>query len=631
MTNPALQYIADVQAGKVVCGKYVRLAVQRHCGMLATAAERGITFDNQAAQHALYFIGLLRFTTGREFAGKHFQLAPWQAFIVWVIFGWKNEATGYRLITKVYVEIAKKNGKTELAAAIAVYMFLMDDEFGAEVYIGATKRAQSKICFTAIRQMILFLRRDSEYIRQVVAEPQTWNIHTNETKSKIEPLGKDSDSDQGINASCGIIDEYWAHPDSKVLGNLQSSMVSRTQPLLFIITTAGFNLESPCYKLRITSTEILEGLKEDDSFFAAIFSFDEGDDWQDRSLWVKPIPNLGVSVIAENIEKEFTRAKNEGPIEEKRFKTLNLNMWHETSFESWLTAEDWKACTGDFIEENMKDRLAFGGIDMAATSDIAAFVRFYPGQERNDLQKRIAAILNPEETAEKRRDCLDWLQYSYPATFAAVTLATPEDEIRHAAAALKATLPKNRLVFRSYYPRAALEEKSGSDKNSYSKWLKDGWIIPVESNVILSSAGRELMKKDIRHAFQQNRIEAIGFDEWNAYGLVSDLVDDGMSPETLLPYRMGYKSMSTPMKFFYSWVKEGDIEHNGDPVAAWMVSNVIAQTDGTNIKPDRRHSDGKIDGVVAAIIAIGQYLVWEANKQSNRSIYDNPVLWKDET
>ncbi len=563
----AEEYIQNVQSGKEICGKYVRLAVQRHVDLQAAAKERGYYFDIKAAKKYTSLFRLMRHTTG-EFAGEHFRLSGWQAFIIWVIFGWKKK-NNLRLIRKAYIEIAKKNGKTEFAAALAIVMTFFDDEFGAETYIGAKKRAQAAICFKAIKQMVRDLRHDSEYARKLINEPMTWNVNSTATNSKIVPLGKDAMGDQGINAHCGIIDEYHVHPDTEVHDNIESSMVSRTQPLDFIITTAGMNMESPCYKLRKTCTEILEGIKEDDSLFAIIFCFDEGDDWEDETLWRKPIPNLDVSVRLENVQSQSLKAKNEGLAKLMSFKTLNLNMWHASNFETWIPDDVWMKCAGEIDPETLRGRMCFCGLDKAVTSDVAALAYFFPATETGE---------------------------------------------------------KHILKLRYYLPEEGIEEKARGDKTSYMEWAQAGIFTLTPGSII----DEEIIKNDIIEDFGTYNVQFLGYDRWNAYGLLVELLKEGIDPEKTAPYGMGYKSLSYPMSKLEEMIKCGELIHGGDPVLRWMVSNVAVETDGENIKPSRKKSTGKIDGVMASIIALGQYFFWLGDEGSNKSIFEKSELWEDE-
>lgn len=550
--NLAETYIHQVRNGEITVCRYARLAVERHCKMLDNSEKLGIYFDEDAAQDALDFISILKHTQGREYAGKPFNLQPWQAFIIWVIFGWKVKETGFRLISKSYVEVPKKNGKTELAAAIAVYMFFMDGEFGANVYICATARKQADLCFSAAKMMVNFLRRDSEYAAKVIQEPQRWNIHAKATNSKMEPLTKESLTEEGINAHCAIADELHAHPDSSVVDNVGSSMAARAQPLLFQITTAGFNTESFCYKLRKAMVDILEERSEDLSTFAIIFTLDKDDDWKEEKNWPKANPNFGISVNAKFIKDAATEAKNVGLIKQRLFLARHMNKWQSGSEGGWIDEDDWNKCAGAIDEEILKTRKVYCGLDMAATSDIAAFARFYPANLPGEKH---------------------YLKLSY------------------------------------YLPGDNIYEKSRNDKTSYEEWANDGWLTLTPGNVI----DYNRIKEDIISDVETSDIQRIGYDRWNAYGLVSDLVENGIQME---PYGMGYKSMSFPMKSFHEWVKKCEILHGGDPVLRWMQSNVVVATDGENIKPDRRRSTGKIDGIVASIIAIGQYFIATAEDET---------------
>lgn len=569
--NLAQQYIEDVLAGNIVANEFVKLAVQRHLDRLKKATELGFYFDEEDAEDAIDIISMMRHTKG-EFAGQLFRMQGWQAFILWFTFGWKYIESGLRVTRTVYCEVSKKNGKTEFAAAVANYMTWFDGEFGAETYIGATKKEQAAICFTAIKTMVEHLRTDSEYLQKLIREPQRWNIHSSKTKSKIEPLAKNAKGDQGIFAHCGIGDEVHVMPDFEVIDNIESSMVARSQPLLFLITTAGTNIESDCYKLRTTCIQVLQGIKEDDSLLPMVFCFDEGDDWEDESLWQKPIPNLNISVKIENIRQQLVKAKNMGQAKLRSFKTLNLNMWHASNFDTWLPDTDWQQCEANFSRDELKGRLCFGGLDMAATSDVATYALFFPAMEEGE---------------------------------------------------------KHRIIWKYYLPNDAIDEKEQMDKVRYRDWATDGWFTLIPSNVLLSETGRTTMRDDIAAEFLHHDVQAFGYDRWNAFGLVSDLIEMGLSEEIIVPFGMGYKSMSTPMSFLESWAKQGEIEHQADPVIRWMVSNCVVATDGENIKPDRKKSTNKIDGVVAGIIAVGQYLIWQAGQTQQRSIYDNAELWNE--
>ena len=284
--DPARAYIDDVLKGRIVAGRLVRLAVERHQRDLKTAKDRGLRFDPKAAKRVLDFFGRLRHSKG-EWAGQPFVLAPWQAFILWVVFGWMR-ADGSRRFRTAYHEVSRKNGKSTLAAGVGLYLFAADQEAGAEVYTAATKRDQARIVHSEAVRMVASSPGLSRFITTFKD-----NLSLLRTGSKYEPLGADADTMDGLNISGAIIDELHAHPTRKVWDVIETGTGARRQPLLFAITTAGFDRHSVCWEQHDYGVKVLEGVIEDDTFFAYIAALDPEDDWQDASVWIKANPNLG--------------------------------------------------------------------------------------------------------------------------------------------------------------------------------------------------------------------------------------------------------------------------------------------------------------------------------------------------
>jgi phage terminase large subunit-like protein len=316
MVNNAEEYIKQVSEGKIPVSKYVKLAVERHLNDLKRT---DIYFDSKAGNRAIQFFGFLKHTKGRNFVGKEFELAGWQAFIIYSLFGWKNP-NGDRRFRLSYTEVAKKNGKSTLAAGIGLYMMIADGEAGAEVYSCATTRDQAKIVFTEARNMVV---KSPDLSKLIVAFQH--NLHSEVTLSKFEAISNDYNSFEGKNPYCGIVDEYHAHSDDLLFINLKAATVARNQSLIWIITTAGFNREGPCYHFRKMCIDVLEGRLTDDNLFAIVFSLDEEDDWHDPKTWIKSNPNLNISVQLSALEGEFQQAIN-STTAEVGFKTKNLNM-----------------------------------------------------------------------------------------------------------------------------------------------------------------------------------------------------------------------------------------------------------------------------------------------------------------
>jgi len=241
-----MKFIEDVVSGRLILGNYARLAVDRHLADLKNN-DWEYVFSEEKATRAFSFISALRHTKG-EFAGQRFNIQPFQEFFIKVLFGWQKK-TGGRRFRKAYLEIARKNGKTELAAAIAVYCFLLDNETGAEVYTAATTRDQARIAFDTAKVFLKNLKNDSKTFNKLV-NVLKYNCNVPTTNTKFESVSADADTLDGLNPHCAIIDEYHAHKTSDVLEVMETGMGSRLQPLLLITTTAGFNRESPCYMYR---------------------------------------------------------------------------------------------------------------------------------------------------------------------------------------------------------------------------------------------------------------------------------------------------------------------------------------------------------------------------------------------
>jgi len=359
--NKAEQYIKDVTENKVIACKYVKLAAKRH---IQDLKRKDLIFDQKAGEKAMDFFSLLKFSKGIEFAGKEFILEGWQAFIVYLLFGWKN-SEGIRRFSFSYTEVAKKNGKSELAAGIGLYMLIADGETGAEIYSAATQRDQAKIVFEAAKRMVKLSPELSQHVRVL-----KHNLTIDSTFSFFEAISSEEHSFEGKNPSCAIIDEYHAHKDDLLLNNIKAATVARRQSLVWIITTAGYSLESPCYRFRKICIDILKERIHDDSLFAIIFTLDEKDDWKDKKTWIKSNPNLGIAVYEDKLDKEFQQALN-SPSSENGFKTKNLNIWVGSAAQ-WISDEKWNECNLGTISYN-KGIEAYGGLDLSTISDLSCF------------------------------------------------------------------------------------------------------------------------------------------------------------------------------------------------------------------------------------------------------------------
>lgn len=369
----ALQYCKDVVKGKVIASQLVKAACSRHLRDLEQQKSKGFAyvFDSKLAERACRFIELLPHVKGewarvRPGHSNLIVLEAWQCFIVCSIFGWRRKSDGRRRFRIVYIEVPRKNAKSDLAADIGLYLFAADDEPGAEVYSGATSEKQAWEVFGPARKKALAC---PQLCAHFGIEVNASNIAIVGNGSKFEPIiGKPGD---GASPSCAIIDEYHEHQTPDQFNTMQTGMGARSQPLMFVITTAGDNIAGPCYQLRSIVVRVLEGAVEDDEMFGIIYGLDPDDDWTTRQALIKANPNFGVS-IDEGFLMTQQRRAIENTALQGTFLTKHLNVWLQAK-NAYFNMKAW----GDCADENAS-WLDYQGndtwlaLDLASKTDIAA-------------------------------------------------------------------------------------------------------------------------------------------------------------------------------------------------------------------------------------------------------------------
>ena len=362
--DPVTQYALDAVAGRVVVGQLVRKACERHLADLATGDERGLHFDAHEAQKSIDFYHLLHHYKGRD---DLIELAPWQQFVVGSAFGWKR-ADGSRRFRYVYLECASKQGKSTMAGGAGLRLAFFDDEPGAEVYAAATKRDQAKIPWNAAVQMV----RKSPSLRRIV-QVNAGSLSQTSSASFFQPLGRDSDSDQGINPNGAIVDELHVHADRDLLDNIEKAASVRRQPMIWKITTAGVKRESVWWDERADAVAILEGRATDDATFAIIYSLDEGDDPFDEAVWPKANPNLGLSVQLDYLRERAAKAQR-SPGALQAYLRFHMNVPTQVSTRAIDIAE-WDKCAETPVIP--RGSFVYAGLDLATVRDLTALVLVY--------------------------------------------------------------------------------------------------------------------------------------------------------------------------------------------------------------------------------------------------------------
>lgn len=388
VANPVTEYAERVVSGEIETGHLVRLAVERHLRDIVTGHERGLRFDDRAAERAITFFPLLRHSKG-EWAGHSFELEPWQQFIVGSLFGWKR-VDGYRRFRTAYLSVARKNGKSTLVAGLGLLLAFFDDEPGAEVYAAATNEKQASITWNEAAQMV---RQSPGLSGKIKAFKK--NLHDPETASKYEPVSKEYKRLDGLNIHAAIVDEYHAHPTGEVADVLESATGSRRQPLIIYTTTAGHDNESACHTFDVYVQQILEGVVEDDTTFGFIARMDDDDAWDEPDNWIKANPNLGVSVKLDDLERQCERAKAI-PREQNEFRRKRCNQWTEQA-ERWLDLRLWDAC--DARPRVQSGARGFAGLDLSSTTDLSAWVMLFPDGDAYDV---VCRFWLPEDTLLER-------------------------------------------------------------------------------------------------------------------------------------------------------------------------------------------------------------------------------------
>lgn len=552
--HPVAAYIAGVLDGSVPACTTIRQAVERHQRDLKTGAERGLHFDRAAAEHVVQFFGFLRHSKG-EWAGEPFELAPWQQFMLWALFGWKR-ADGLRRFRIAYIEVPRKNGKTTIVAGLGLYLLVADGEPGAEVYSAATKRDQAKLSWSEAVRMVGASAALSNMVQHWKSSD---NLSVEATASRFMPLGADADTMDGLNIHAGLIDELHAHRTRAVVDVLHTATGARRQPLIVEITTAGFDQESICYEHYTYSRQVLAGTAEDDTWFAFIAEADEGDDWMDPVTWAKANPNLGISVKVDDLHRKCEQAQKM-PAQQNAFRRLHLDQWTQQS-DRWIDLTLWDANNRGVDVDKLVGRECYGGLDLSSVSDLTAWVMAFPTVE------------DPEQVD---------------------------------------------VLARFWCPQSRLEDGTNKYQAQYLAWAREGWLEVTPGNAVDYGFIKQAVLEDAeRYALRNVNVDRL----FQGYQVSMELQDEGME---VFGMGQGFISMAAPMREFERRLLSKKINHGGNPILRWMADNVAVRQDPAgNLKVDKATSQGKVDGIVALVMALDRCMRHEPKR---RSVYEDHGL-----
>lgn len=511
-------------------------------------------YDKKKADRAVTFIENLCHTKGK-WAGTPFWLLPWQEQLIRDIFG-IVKPDGNRQFRTAFLEICKKVGKSELAAAVALYLLYADNEPSAEVYGAAADRQQASIVFDVAKQMV---EMSPALMKRSKLMGATKRIVNYSNAGYYQVLSAEVGGKHGFSVSGLVFDEIHTQPNRQLYDVLtKGSSDARQNPLHFIITTAGNDRHSIAYELHTKAVDILEGRRVDPTFYPVVYGLKDDEDWEDEANWYKVNPSLGYTVDIERLRDAYREAK-QNPADEITFKWLRCNMWVSSTV-AWIPDAIYMRGNEPIDMDALAGRDCYAGLDLSSTGDITALVLIFPPRDEEEKYVLLPYFWIPEETIPRR---------------------------------VKA------------------------NSVPYDIWEKQGYIMSTEGNVI----HYDFIEKFIMDLSEKYHILEIAVDRWNATQMIQNLEGEGF---TIIPFGQGFSSMSAPTKEFYRLLMEGRIIHGGNPVLRWMAGNVVIDTDPAgNIKVTKAKSKEKIDGIVAAIMALDRCIRQEGQ---SGSVYDERGL-----
>jgi phage terminase large subunit-like protein len=585
-------YIQGVADGSIVTGRLNRLAVWRHLEDLEKAGERGFYFDEQIAVDAIEFSLCCNQFQG-EWAGQPLELRPEQKFIVWCVFGWRQKSDGMRRFRQAQIEVARKFGKSTMAAYLACLLLFADNpiEEGAQGYVAATKKTQAQVVWESAAEMI---RRSPELAAEAVVKASMYEIKLPEFKSEFYPLAQDGDTVDGFNPHFIIKDEEHAYRKhmARFINTLSSGFGARRQPLTVTITTYGDETSDIWQSSHDYSVKVLEsvvtGEVVDDSWFAFTAAIDREkdqpcfrckgencpwcggagvlpvDDPYDERCWVKANPGIGITPKLERMRESATQAKNR-PDKESEFFQKNLNIV-VSSKERFIAPELWGA------GRELSDRVGVpghGGIDLGRVNDFAAIAACWPFRETDD---------NGEDFTRYEIETKTWTVEDRPNE-----LKTP----------------------------------------NIARWISEGHLIAHDGD----NVDFGLIQDEILAWNDKYTLKTWAFDPTFAGHMAQNLMAEGLE---VFKFTQAHKYYTIPIEELRKLLGKSRtvngvpvpmLSHNGCPVLAWQAGNLIIDRNARGERmPDKRNSSNKIDAMVAVLMALSECLYHGA--ESNQSIYD---------
>lgn len=551
--NPILEYWEEIEKGNINVGDKIRRTYKKVVKDIKYHGE--YFYSPKRGNHILEFAeNFCRHSKGKC-GGKRVKLELWEKAHLATVFGF-IDIEGNRKYRESILIVGKKNGKSLLASIVGLYMLTADGEMGPEVYAVATKKDQSKIIWLESKRMVRKSPALSKRVRSLVAE-----LDTDFNDGVFKPLASDSDTLDGLNIHCVLMDEIHQWKQGKALYDIMADGVSaREQPLVYITSTAG-TIREDIYDQKYDEAEMVingyddpEGYK-DEHLIAFIYEIDNRKEWTDESCWEKANPGLGTIKNKQTLKDKVEKAKK-NPLLVKNLLCKEFNI-RETSSEAWLTFEQANN-TETFSVEDLKPRYGVGGVDLSSTTDLTA---------------------------------------------AKVLFKIPESE-------------KIYTLSMYWIPEDLVEKRITEDKIPYDIWIEKGYVRTCKGN--------KISYKDVKAWFVEIQekydiyINMIGYDSWSAAYFVEDM-QEYFGKAAMIPIIQGKKTLSQPMKNLGADLENNLIVYNNNPVDKWCLCNTAVDIDrNDNIQPIKTSKPRRrIDGTAALLDA---YVVLQNNYNEYMSL-----------
>lgn len=578
-TDRATAYAQAVLDGEIIAGPYVRGACQRHMNDLEKAGERGLYYDQHEAAEGIAFFEEVLKLNGGQYEGKPFLLLPWQSFVVGSIFGWKKIADGgrryevgdikrcdARRFRVAYCETAKGSGKSPLCAGVGLKGEVADAEPRAEIYAAATYKDQAMVLF---RDALAFYDQSPELRKRLIASgtgDKRWKLSHPASGSFFRVISSEKKGQSGPRPHMALLDEIHEHTDGTVIEMLRAGFKFRRQPLSFMITNSGHDKTSVCWEYHDMGAKVALGQIENDEFFSFICSLDEEDITDDHylddeSVWCKANPSLEYGLPGYDYIRGQIREARGMPSKMATVKRLCFCVWTEAKapaidWDAWTSCED-KGYPVDIL----KGRRAWGGLDLGQTGGLTAFALiFEPGyiemEKVNDIWRK----------SEKVHD------------------------------------PFWRLRVWFWIPGGGLLRRQETDRVPYIAWRDAGHIIAVDRKTI----EYEFVIVKMAELCGLFNVQKIAYDRWKMKDFKKEQERLGIALPEMIDFGQGFQSMSPAIKIFETKLANETMRHDGNPCLTWNASNVTAVEDAAeNKKYDKSRSYGRIDGIIATVMACG--------------------------